>query len=219
MGNRSRFRKPHGAGTPSQKSKTSPYNPGQLKSSDEHKRTETHVPEGILMADYTPFLLFIYVILPTIAIGGLILYYFYLTNEFIVFAFVAAWVIIRGLPTVTKRWLGKPIPTSKPAAHVMRLYFMLVITLVPYLLIFSTLYYSISHKYAGQCTNVALTKMSSLYFATTIFTTTGFGDIHAVTTTCQALVTAQMVSGFVVISILIALFVSRLLQVIGKNSP
>jgi hypothetical protein len=60
--------------------------------------------------------------------------------------------------------------------------------------------------------------MSSLYFTTTVFTTTGFGDINASTPTCQAWVTTQMVSGFVIISILIASFVARLLQLISTDS-
>lgn len=100
--------------------------------------------------------------------------------------------------------------------HAVRLYFILLVTLIPYLIVFSDLYYDLGHKYANECTNIAMTKMSSLYFATTTFSTTGFGDIHAVTPTRQAWVTVQMISGFIIISIIIASFISRLIQLVSN---
>lgn len=165
-----------------------------------------------------PFLVLIYVLLPTVAMTGLVVEYFYASFRFSVFALIiGVWAIARGFPIATKRWLGKPIPTKKRAAHVLRMYFVLLVTLIPYLLTFSSLYYTLGHSHADSCTNIALNKMSSLYFATTIFTTTGFGDISAVTNGCRAWVTVQMISGFIVISILVAMFVSRLLQLVTDS--
>ena len=65
--------------------------------------------------------------------------------------------------------------------------------------------------------NIALTKTSSLYFTTTTFTTTGFGDIHAVSASCQSVVTVQMFSGFIIISVIIATLIARLLQLVAVN--
>ena len=55
-----------------------------------------------------------------------------------------------------------------------------------------------------------LTKLDATYFTLTTFTTTGYGDIAAKSQAARALVVGQMCFGFVVLSIVIALALSRL---------
>jgi hypothetical protein len=55
-----------------------------------------------------------------------------------------------------------------------------------------------------------LTKLDATYFTLTTFTTTGYGDIAAKSQAARALVVGQMCFGFIVLSIVIALAVSRL---------
>jgi hypothetical protein len=163
------------------------------------------------------FMGFLYLLVPTMISGAMVAYYFYAVSGFFSFAIIVGlWVVLRGFPTTVKRWFERPISTDLPYIHIFRLYFMLSFTLIPYLIVFSFIYYGLSDKTSDVCMNVVMTKTSSLYFTTTTFTTTGFGDIHAVSDTCQAVVTAQMFSGFVIISIIIAVFVSRLLQLLAK---
>lgn len=172
-------------------------------------------PEDDLSCQLT-FMVIAYLAFPTIIIGSMVLYYFAASSGFLFSVIViGAWVALRSFPTVITRWFGKPIPTDKPYRHVLRLYFMLIITLVPYPITFNSLYHTWGHSPKSHCMNIALTKTSNLYFTTTTFTTTGFGDIHAVSTSCQATVTVQMFSGFVVISIIIATLISRLLQLLA----
>jgi len=47
--------------------------------------------------------------------------------------------------------------------------------------------------------NSVLTKLDAAYFAVTVATTTGFGDIHPVSQAARAAVTCQMVTGFVLL--------------------
>jgi hypothetical protein len=166
------------------------------------------------------FMVFLYLLVPTVISGAMVVYYFYASSNgaFFFAIIVGLWVALRGFPTVIKRWFEKPIPTDLPYMHIFRLYFMLAFTLIPYLTVFSFIYYGLGDKSSDTCTNVVMTKISSLYFTTTTFTTTGFGDIHAVSNTCQAVVTVQMFSGFVIISILLAVLVSRLLQLLGGHA-
>lgn len=180
-------------------------------------KTESSGNAWVLSANSMPFMLFTYLILSTVIIGCMVAYYFWSTSGYLDTVWlIGIWLVVRGFPTVIKRWFGKPIPTDRPYMHAVRLYFILLVTLIPYLIVFSDLYYDLGHKYANECTNIAMTKMSSLYFATTTFSTTGFGDIHAVTPTCQAWVTVQMISGFIIISIIIASFISRLIQLVSN---
>jgi hypothetical protein len=187
MGKRSRRRERDAQGLSSQDSAVA-NTPAQSTSPQPTKGAESHDPQGILIAESTPLVTFIYVVLPTLAMCGLVTYYFLVTNISNSFVIVAVVFLARIFPTATKRWLGKPIPTNRPSAHAMRLYCMLIIILIPYLLIFSTLYYSLAgNKYPNNCISVQLTKTSSLYFTATTFTTTGFGDIHATSPACQRL--------------------------------
>jgi hypothetical protein len=62
----------------------------------------------------------------------------------------------------------------------------------------------------GSCFETRISKIDAVYFTVTTFSTTGFGDIQPVTQTCRAVVTAQMVSGFAVITVSVSFFLSKL---------
>lgn len=53
-----------------------------------------------------------------------------------------------------------------------------------------------------------LNRINALYFTVTVFTTVGFGDIHAATGAAQASVTAQMVLDVVLIGIVVRVLVA-----------
>lgn len=63
---------------------------------------------------------------------------------------------------------------------------------------------------ANGCFGEALSKVDATYFTITTFTTTGFGDLHVEGDVCRGVVIAQMVVGFVIISIGIATAIGRL---------
>lgn len=54
-----------------------------------------------------------------------------------------------------------------------------------------------------------LTKIDALYFTLTTLTTTGFGDIQPYSQVCRGLGSGQLVVGFVVITFLIGVLISR----------
>lgn len=55
-----------------------------------------------------------------------------------------------------------------------------------------------------------LTKLDALYFTLTTFTTTGFGDISPRSPTARGYVSLQMALGFVLVSVLFALVITRM---------
>lgn len=77
---------------------------------------------------------------------------------------------------------------------------MLAALVTLYLLSFSTVYFVFSDYHVGSF-NQHLTKMDALYFCLTVFTTTGFGDIDAVTQAARAVVSVQMVCNLVLLGL------------------
>lgn len=70
---------------------------------------------------------------------------------------------------------------------------MLVAIAAFYIVVFATTYYLFS-EYAAGSFNADLTRIDALYFCLTVFTTTGFGDIAAVSQSARVAVSIQMVS-------------------------
>jgi hypothetical protein len=62
-------------------------------------------------------------------------------------------------------------------------------------LTFATFYWALSGRTAFSFTE-PLSRIDAIYFAATVFTTTGFGDIRAVSDLARAAVTLQMFVGF-----------------------
>ena len=76
-----------------------------------------------------------------------------------------------------------------------------------YLVFFATIYYLINH--ANQATfGTSQTRLDSLYFSATVFTTVGFGDISAKTQPARAVVLCQMVLDLVILGMVVRLVVN-----------
>ena len=76
-----------------------------------------------------------------------------------------------------------------------------------YLVFFATIYYLMNH--ANPATfGTSQTKLDSLYFSATVFTTVGFGDISAKTQPARAVVLCQMVLDLVILGMVVRLVVN-----------
>jgi len=76
-----------------------------------------------------------------------------------------------------------------------------------YLVFFATIYYLMNH--ANPATfGTSQTKLDSLYFSATVFTTVGFGDISAKTQPARAVVLCQMVLDLVILGLVVRLIVN-----------
>ncbi|RZL73175.1 MAG: two pore domain potassium channel family protein [Rhodococcus sp. (in: high G+C Gram-positive bacteria)] len=76
-----------------------------------------------------------------------------------------------------------------------------IATVLPlYLLGFSILYYLLAAVNPGSF-STSLSRMASLYFTVTVFSTVGFGDISALSDTGRAVVTIQMITNLALLGI------------------
>jgi voltage-gated potassium channel len=76
-----------------------------------------------------------------------------------------------------------------------------------YLVFFATIYYLMEH--ANPATfGTSQTRLDSLYFSATVFTTVGFGDISAKTQPARAIVLCQMVLDLVILGLVVRLVVN-----------
>ncbi|KXX55307.1 potassium channel family protein [Rhodococcus sp. LB1] len=76
-----------------------------------------------------------------------------------------------------------------------------IATVLPlYLLGFAILYYLMAAVNPGSF-STGLSRMASLYFTVTVFSTVGFGDILAASDTGRAVVTIQMITNLVLLGI------------------
>ncbi len=82
---------------------------------------------------------------------------------------------------------------------------MLAALVTLYLITFSTIYFIFSDYHLGSF-NEQLTRMDALYFCLTVFTTTGFGDIDAVSQSARIAVSFQMISNLVLLGLGARLF-------------
>ena len=67
-------------------------------------------------------------------------------------------------------------------------------------LFFSTVFYLLERSQPGQFAELE-TRVDAVYFALTVLSTVGFGDVHAVGQTARVLVSAQIVFNLLVISL------------------
>lgn len=77
---------------------------------------------------------------------------------------------------------------------------MLVALATFYVVSFATAYFMFSDYDAGSMSE-KLTRIDALYFSLTVFTTTGFGDIAAVSEGARGLVSIQMISTLVLLGL------------------
>jgi voltage-gated potassium channel len=76
-----------------------------------------------------------------------------------------------------------------------------------FLLLFAATYYVMAQTQPGHFSVPGLTRTDTLYFAVTVFSTVGFGDITATSQTSRAVVTLQMVLDLIVLGLGVRVFV------------
>jgi voltage-gated potassium channel len=83
----------------------------------------------------------------------------------------------------------------------------LAVTVPLYILLFAAAYYGLAAQDPTSFNADGLTRLDALYFAVTIFSSVGFGDIFATSQTARTLVTVQMVLNLLVLGAGIRVFV------------
>lgn len=76
-----------------------------------------------------------------------------------------------------------------------------------FLLLFSWAYFTMAHTNPANFNTHPLTRTDMLYFAVTVFSTVGFGDITAASQFARLVVTAQMVLDLLVLGLVVRAFV------------
>ncbi|MGC4933304.1 potassium channel family protein [Gordonia sp. DT30] len=98
---------------------------------------------------------------------------------------------------------------------------MLVALATFYIVAFATAYF-VSSEYTAHSFTEKLTRVDALYFSLTVFTTTGFGDIVAVSQGARIVVSVQMVSSFVLLGLgirFLTLLVNARRRPTGHSGP
>jgi len=78
-----------------------------------------------------------------------------------------------------------------------------------YVVLFAVIYYLMNHANPASF-GTSVTRLDSLYFSATVFTTVGFGDITAKTQAARAIVLCQMVLDLVLIGLVVRLLVNAI---------
>jgi hypothetical protein len=102
-------------------------------------------------------------------------------------------------------WQIRRILTSKQPG--IRAIEALAVTVPLFLLLFAGTYFVLSVNDAGNFSQEHLTRTDTLYFTVTIFSTVGFGDITATSTSARLVVTLQMILDLVILGVGINAFV------------
>lgn len=83
----------------------------------------------------------------------------------------------------------------------------LAITVPLYILVFAGTYFAMSVQDAANFDVAGLTRVDTLYFTVTVFSSVGFGDISAASQAARVLVTVQMILNLIVLGAGIRVFV------------
>jgi voltage-gated potassium channel len=75
-----------------------------------------------------------------------------------------------------------------------------------FLLLFAATYYILAQSHPGSFNVQRLDRTDALYFAVTVFTTVGFGDITATSQTSRIVVTLQMILDLIVLGLGVRVF-------------
>jgi voltage-gated potassium channel len=116
-----------------------------------------------------------------VAIGGVLA----LTGGLVVVVIALVWHI--------RMILTAPYPAARAVSA-------LIVTVPLFLVVFATIYYLMSLDDTGAWSE-PLTRMDALYFAVTVFSTVGFGDITAVSQTARVVTTLQMILGLALVGV------------------
>ena len=102
------------------------------------------------------------------------------------------------LAAVCVWWVHAVIESEQPTA---RAGDALANTIPLFLAVFALSYFAMSRAEPGSFSSPDLTRTDTLYFAVTVFSTVGFGDITPVSEGARAVVTVQMILDLVVLSL------------------
>lgn len=83
----------------------------------------------------------------------------------------------------------------------------LAVTVPLYILLFAAAYYAMGSHEPASFNVDGLTRMDTLYFTVTVFSSVGFGDIFAASQGARLLVTLQMVANLLVLGVGIRVFI------------
>jgi hypothetical protein len=83
----------------------------------------------------------------------------------------------------------------------------LAVTVPLYILVFAGAYYAMALQDPANFDATGLTRVDTLYFAVTVFSSVGFGDIAAASQSARVMVTVQMVLNLIVLGAGIRVFV------------
>jgi hypothetical protein len=82
-------------------------------------------------------------------------------------------------------------------------------TIPVYMLLFATTYYLMDHSNATAFTQ-PLSRIDSMYFSVSVFTTVGFGDIAARAQAARVVVTCQLILDIVIVGVVLRLLVNAI---------
>jgi voltage-gated potassium channel len=91
-----------------------------------------------------------------------------------------------------------------------------------FIVLFASSYYVMSQASSEAFSQPDLSRMGTLYFTVTVFTTVGFGDITATTDWTQAVVTFQMVLNLILLGFVVRVFIGAVKlgqQRRGRSGP
>ena len=134
------------------------------------------------------------------------LYYLLPVDEDLRFSSVLRMVMGLALFVAVLIWQIRKVVTSRyPGIRAIEA---LAVTVPLFLLLFAATYYLMSVHGSGTFSQDDLTRTDTLYFAVTIFSTVGFGDISATSQSARLVVTFQMLLDLVILGVGINAFVS-----------
>lgn len=97
---------------------------------------------------------------------------------------------------------------SRAAYPALRAIESLAATLPLFLLLFAAAYFIMAGASPANFSTHALTRTDALYFAVTVFSTVGFGDITAASQSARLVVTVQMLLDLLALGLVVRAFVS-----------
>ena len=134
------------------------------------------------------------------------LYYLLPVDEELRLSSVLRMVVGLALFVAVLIWQIRKVVTSKHPG--IRAIEALAVTVPLFLLLFAATYFLMSVHGSGTFSQDDLTRTDTLYFAVTIFSTVGFGDISATSQSARLVVTFQMLLDLVILGVGINAFVS-----------
>ena len=114
-------------------------------------------------------------------------------------------VALGALAAMTAFQVTRVIKSPRPATRAVKA---LATTIPLFLVVFAVAYYILERSNSATFNVDSLTRVDCLYFAMTVLSTVGFGDIAPVTQIARGLVTVQMALDIIVIGLVFRVFTS-----------